>query len=137
MASEPEIPSMSECELKKYLSHRQQSSLLRPHLQQHITTLSDSLHPLKLWHMPFSQLETVLVVQSDIENTLDQVLSASGAIFPKLMDPSFPINDQYLKELKTNRLCGLFHAYRFVLGRISYVFRSSWELIQPEVSVIK
>jgi len=129
MSSEPELPLMSECELKKYLlCLRQQSSLL-PHLRQQIITLSDSLHPLNLWHNPSSQLDIVLVVQSEIENTLDQVLSASDVICPKLMDPSFPINDQYLKELKIYRLCGLFHAYDFVLWRIIHVFGSSWELI--------
>jgi len=129
IASESKMPSMSECELEKYrLCLRQQSSLL-PHLRQQIITLSDSLHPLNLWHNPSSQLDIVLVVQSEIENTLDQVLSASDVICPELTDPSFPINDQYLKELKIYRLFGIFHAYDFVLSRISYVSRSSRALI--------
>lgn len=128
-ASEPEV-SPQDCQLKKHLWLHLQSSLL-PHLQQQITTLSDALDPLKLWCNPFSQLEFLLVMQSEIEHTLDQVLSASEIICgPNSISRSVPINDQHLKEFKIYRLNGLSSTLGSLLRSIGYLFRFSYELIQ-------
>ncbi|OAV87294.1 hypothetical protein PTTG_29493 [Puccinia triticina 1-1 BBBD Race 1] len=99
--------SNEQLNVKKDLLSKLRSNLL-PQLRHHTTTLSRSLDPDRLQQDPGLHLKIILELQSDIDQTLNQVAFTIYAVCP---DPESSlttrINDRHLKEFKFFRTDGL------------------------------
>ncbi|KAI9630037.1 hypothetical protein KEM48_012320 [Puccinia striiformis f. sp. tritici PST-130] len=125
-----EALSAKQVKVKRVLINLLQSSLL-PLLHQQFTTLSLSLPPFDFSEEPVSQLKYILQIHSELDNTLDQIVSVISAVCPDPLYASNRTDDQHLNEFKSYRLHGLkkkFH--EMMTDEVCQIFHQAVQLIQ-------
>ncbi|POW21203.1 hypothetical protein PSHT_02660 [Puccinia striiformis] len=124
-------PSIEAAELNKDLRNRVHSNLF-PILRHQIIIASRALDPINLSGEPLSTLQSILMIQSQLDHTLNQFPSALqriGRVMSTLR--SGRTNDQYLKEFKYFRGGGLFYLYTSrVIKELVKLFKQSYRLIR-------
>ncbi|KAI9610244.1 hypothetical protein KEM48_002605 [Puccinia striiformis f. sp. tritici PST-130] len=116
---------------KKKATFQLHSSIL-PGLRSQIVTLSDLTDPDDLSKAPGSQLKLISDVQSELNHTLDQIISAISILYAQPPDPlTIRGNDGHLEECKYFRLNNFLHYLAdFLLEDIKPVCSASSELIE-------
>ncbi|KAI7950123.1 hypothetical protein MJO28_008944 [Puccinia striiformis f. sp. tritici] len=117
--------------IKKKATFQLHSSIL-PGLRSQIVTISDLTDPDDLSKAPGSQLKLISDVQSELNHTLDQIISATSILYAQPPDPlTIPGNDGHLEERKYFRLNNFLHYLAdFLLEDIGPVCSASSELIE-------
>ncbi|KAA1105976.1 hypothetical protein PGT21_025421 [Puccinia graminis f. sp. tritici] len=119
----------SPLEVKDGLLNQLESQSL-PTLHRQITNLSHSLKPLGLLNQPEAKFQIVSLIQSELEQTIDQIKTSIIVICPQPICAPNRIDDQHLKQFKSSRLQSLKAKFRETSQNICLVFRSAYELLE-------
>ncbi|WAQ84684.1 hypothetical protein PtA15_5A257 [Puccinia triticina] len=95
--------SFDEINLREELLEQLHSHLL-PLIQDQMSALCHSLHPLGYLVKPKSTLRRLLRMQSEIEPTMDQIQSIMTIVCPKPIPLATRTDDRHLRGLKAHRL---------------------------------
>ncbi|KAA1114935.1 hypothetical protein PGT21_027625 [Puccinia graminis f. sp. tritici] len=94
-----------------------------PTLHRQITNLSHSLKPLGLLKQPESKFQVVSLIQSELEQTIDQINASIIVICPQPISAPNRVDDQHLNQFKSSRLQSLKAKFHETSQNICLVFR--------------
>ncbi|OAV92561.1 hypothetical protein PTTG_12563 [Puccinia triticina 1-1 BBBD Race 1] len=121
----------------KLISNCLHSSIL-PELRDQFKAILPFLEPSEIHTEPGSRCKLILEIQSQLDQTVDQTISAYNSLFSEGVIPPDQTNDQLLKETKNYRLFGLHLGIKALLSNLGYCFhQSSMLLAESGISITR
>ncbi|KNF00787.1 hypothetical protein PSTG_05927 [Puccinia striiformis f. sp. tritici PST-78] len=120
--------SKDEDGLKDMAIDQLQSTL--PQLKHHLATVSQLLNPSSLHQDTELKFKRVLLVQPDLESTMEQIGSSINLVCPQPTSARERTDDQHLQRLKSYRLHSLRTAFLAACPEICQSLRSATELVE-------
>ncbi|OAV92560.1 hypothetical protein PTTG_12564 [Puccinia triticina 1-1 BBBD Race 1] len=112
----------------KFISNNLYSSVL-PQLEEQFKAIFTLLDPSENRRKPGSQRKQILEIQSRLDHTVDQTISAHNSLFSKGVISPDQTNDHLLKETKNYRLYGIHSLIKRLLSNLGYSFCASSVLL--------
>ncbi|KAI7964020.1 hypothetical protein MJO29_004447 [Puccinia striiformis f. sp. tritici] len=113
-----------------------QLQLTLPKLKHHLATVSQLLDPSNLQQDTESKFKRVLLIQPDLECTMEQIGSSIALVCPESTFARERTDDQHLKRLKSYRLHSLRTAFLAACPVISQSLQSATELVEQTKSAL-
>ncbi|KAI7956773.1 hypothetical protein MJO28_003868 [Puccinia striiformis f. sp. tritici] len=107
-----------------------QLKLTLPQLKHHLVTLSQVLDPSNLHEDTELKFKRVLLIQPDLESTMEQIGSSINLVYPQSTSARERTDDQHLQRLKSYRLHSLRTAFLAACPEICQSLQSATELVE-------